>query len=99
MSRTPSGFRTSAPISQDKRVTNLDIAQKATLRKITEVASDLELGHDDYEPLGYYQAKLSMSKIRELTSSAKRGKLVLVTAVSPTPAGEGKTTVTIGLSQ
>jgi len=80
-------------------VTNLDIAQKATLRKITEVADELGLKQDDYEPLGYYQAKLSMSKIRELTASTKRGKLVLVTAVSPTPAGEGKTTVTIGLTQ
>lgn len=80
-------------------MTNLDIAQQAELREITEVAAELGLGSKDYEPLGHYQAKLSMSKIRELTASTKRGKLVLVTAVSPTPSGEGKTTVTVGLTQ
>ena len=80
-------------------VTNLDIAQKAELREITDVAAELGLQKNDYEPLGHYQAKISMAKIRELTAKTKRGKLVLVTAISPTPAGEGKTTVTIGLSQ
>jgi len=86
-------------LGNSKVVTNLDIAQQANLREITDIASELGLAKNDYEPLGHYQAKLSMAKIRELSAKTERGKLILVTAISPTPAGEGKTTVTVGLAQ
>lgn len=70
----------------------------ATLREITEVAKDAGLATEDYEPLGHYKAKLKMDAVARL-SQTKKGKLILVTAVSPTPAGEGKTTVCVGLAQ
>ncbi|MBV6458304.1 MAG: Formate--tetrahydrofolate ligase 1 [Fimbriimonadaceae bacterium] len=79
-------------------MTNLDIAQSATLREITDIAKDAGLGLADYEPLGHYKAKLMQDTVARL-SERKKGKLILVTAVSPTPSGEGKTTVTIGLAQ
>ncbi|HMS56808.1 MAG TPA: formate--tetrahydrofolate ligase [Fimbriimonadaceae bacterium] len=79
-------------------MTNLDIAQQATLRSILEVAAKAGLQPTDYEPLGNTKAKLTQEAVRRF-SSQRKGKLVLVTAVSPTPAGEGKTTVTVGLSQ
>ncbi|MCO5295769.1 MAG: formate--tetrahydrofolate ligase [Fimbriimonadaceae bacterium] len=79
--------------------TNLDIAQQATLRDIRDIAGEAGLGKEDYEPLGYHKAKLTTEKVRSLATSAKTGKLILVTAVSPTPAGEGKTTVVVGLTQ
>lgn len=79
-------------------MTNLDIAQSATLREITDVAKDAGLGLADYEPLGHYKAKLMQDTVARLSAN-KKGKLILVTAVSPTPSGEGKTTVTIGLAQ
>jgi len=79
-------------------MTNLDIAQKAVLREITDVAKDAGLSPSDFEPLGHYKAKLMQEAVSRLSENPK-GKLVLVTAVSPTPAGEGKTTVTVGLSQ
>lgn len=79
-------------------MTNLDIAQQATLRPITEIAALAGLGSEDYEPLGHHKAKLSQAAIDRLTQT-KKGKLILVTAVSPTPSGEGKTTVTVGLAQ
>lgn len=78
--------------------TNLDIARRATLRPITEVAAAAGLGADDVEPLGRHKAKLTAAAASRLASSPP-GKLVLVTAITPTPAGEGKTTVTIGLTQ
>ncbi len=79
-------------------MTNLDIAQSATLRDITDVAKDARLTTDDYEPLGRYKAKLLQNAVTTL-SSTRKGKLILVTAVSPTPSGEGKSTVTVGLAQ
>lgn len=79
-------------------MTNLDIAQRATLRPITEVAARAGLSTADFEPLGHFKAKLTQEAVARL-SSKRTGKLILVTAVSPTPAGEGKTTVTVGLSQ
>lgn len=79
-------------------MTNLDIAQKAILRKITEVATEAGLRANEYEPLGYYKAKLTHDAVAEL-SKRKGGKLILVTAVSPTPTGVGKSTVTVGLAQ
>lgn len=79
-------------------MTNLDIAQSAVLREITDVAKDAGLSHADYEPLGHFKAKLMQDAVSRL-SSERKGKMILVTAISPTPAGEGKTTVTVGLSQ
>lgn len=79
-------------------MTNLDIAQSATLREITEIAEKAGLAQSDFEPLGHYKAKLSQEAVSTLSRNRK-GKLILVTAVSPTPSGEGKTTVTVGLAQ
>ncbi len=78
---------------------NLDIAQRAELRPIRQIADWANLSTDDYEPYGNFKAKLSDSGINRLAHSPVQGKLILVTAISPTPAGEGKTTVSIGLAQ
>ena len=85
--------------TQTRIVTNLDVAQSATLREIAEVATSAGLTSADFEPLGHYKAKLTVDGIKRFTEKGKDGKLVLVTAMSPTPAGEGKTTVTVGLAQ
>ena len=79
-------------------MTNLEIAQAATLRNISDVAAQYGLQDDDFEPLGRFKAKLSSAGV-ERFRGRPRGKLVLVTAVNPTPAGEGKTTTTVGLAQ
>lgn len=83
--------------------TDLAIAQAATLRPITQIAADLGLSPDDIELYGSTKAKLSYETLNRLLSSShtsdKLGKIVLVTAITPTPAGEGKTTTTIGLAQ
>ncbi len=79
-------------------MTNLDIAQAATLRPIQEIAAKAGLDEGDYEALGNKKAKLTYGAMARLPKNPQ-GKLVLVTAVTPTPAGEGKTTVTIGLTQ
>ncbi|MEI7986579.1 MAG: formate--tetrahydrofolate ligase [Armatimonadota bacterium] len=79
-------------------MTNLDIAQKAVLRKITEIAVESGLKPNEYEALGHFKAKLTHEAVASF-SSRKQGKLILVTAVSPTPTGVGKTTVTVGLAQ
>ena len=78
-------------------MTNLDIAQAATLRKIGDVANEARLSDQEFEPLGHYKGKIDFTSL--LSRDKMNGKLVLVTAMSPTPAGEGKTTVTVGLSQ
>lgn len=80
-------------------MTNLEIAQKAKLEPIIRIAHGVGLSDDEFEPLGRYKGKLSQPAISRLTSREKKGKLILVTAVNPTPAGEGKTTVSIGLAQ
>ena len=77
--------------------TDLNIAQRASMQPITEVAKKLGISPDNLEPYGKYKAKLPLSLIKE--TSSPRGKLVLVTAITPTPAGEGKTTVSIGLTE
>jgi len=77
---------------------NLEIARSAVLKPISEIARSAGLGEDDFEPLGRYKAKLTLTALKRLTA-APPGKVVLVTAVTPTPAGEGKTTTTIGLTQ
>ncbi|MCW5942115.1 MAG: formate--tetrahydrofolate ligase [Fimbriimonadaceae bacterium] len=79
-------------------MTNLDIAQQATVLPVDQIAVRAGLGPDDFETLGRHKAKLTYPAVERLTKS-DRGKLVLVTAVNPTPAGEGKTTVSIGLAQ
>lgn len=78
---------------------NLEIAQKAKLVPIDQIASWAGLRDEDFDPLGRYKAKLTNSAIKRLTTQSKKGKLVLVTAVTPTPAGEGKTTVSVGLAE
>ena len=76
---------------------DIEIAQKATLKRISQVAKD-RLGIDDthLEPYGHYKAKINLDYLDTL-KDRRDGKLVLVTAISPTPAGEGKTTTTVGL--
>ncbi|SJZ36656.1 Formate-tetrahydrofolate ligase [Pilibacter termitis] len=77
-------------------LTDIEIAQQATLTPIKEIAETIGLVEDDLELFGKYKAKLSMEKINALKSN-ENGQLILVTAINPTPAGEGKSTVTIGL--
>lgn len=77
---------------------DVQIAAEAVLFNITKIAEELELSEDDIEVYGKYKAKITASARNKL-ESRKDGKLVLVTAINPTPAGEGKTTTTIGLGQ
>jgi len=78
--------------------TDIQIAQEAELLPITEVAAKLEIGEDELELYGKYKAKLSEEYMEKL-SGRPDGKLILVTAINPTPAGEGKTTTSVGLGQ
>lgn len=78
--------------------TDIQIAQEAKLLKISEIAKKIGLTEDDYENYGKYKAKLELSLLDKLKDK-KDGKLILVTAVTPTPAGEGKSTTTVGLTQ
>ena len=77
--------------------TDIEIAQSASLRPITEIIAPLGIDFDDIELYGKYKAKLTAKKIKDLESQ-ENGKLILVTAINPTPAGEGKSTITIGLA-
>ena len=77
--------------------TDIEIAQSATLQPITEIIEPLGIGFDDIELYGKYKAKLTAKKIKDMESQ-ENGKLILVTAINPTPAGEGKSTITIGLA-
>lgn len=77
---------------------DIEIAQSAKMKPITEVAKMLDIPEDDLELYGKYKAKLSDEYINSVKDN-KDGKLVLVTAINPTPAGEGKTTTTVGLGQ
>jgi len=79
-------------------LTDIEIAQQAKLKKIIEIAAELGISVEDVEPYGHYKAKLSEDLYAKLDSK-ENGKLILVTAVNPTPAGEGKTTVSTGLAQ
>lgn len=78
--------------------TDIQIAQEAKLLKISEIASKLNISEDYYDTYGKYKAKLNLSLLDKLANK-EDGKLVLVTAITPTPAGEGKSTVTVGLTQ
>lgn len=77
--------------------TDLEIASKATLEPVSQIAKQLNIGPEDLELYGQYKAKLPLSLIDE--SKVEKCNLVLVSAISPTPAGEGKTTTSIGLTQ
>ncbi|MCD8157465.1 MAG: formate--tetrahydrofolate ligase [Clostridiales bacterium] len=79
--------------------TDIQIAQEAELYPINTVAENFGIDSDDLEFYGKYKAKLSDKLYNKVLKSGKKGKLVLVTAINPTPAGEGKTTTTIGLAQ
>ena len=79
-------------------LSDIEIAQQAKMQKITDVAAKLGISEDDIELYGKYKAKLSYDLIR-CVKDKKDGKLILVTAITPTPAGEGKSTTTVGLAQ
>ncbi|MDD5949854.1 MAG: formate--tetrahydrofolate ligase, partial [Lachnospiraceae bacterium] len=78
--------------------TDIEIAQEAELYHIKDVASRLDIGEEDLEFYGKYKAKLS-DELMNRIAQRPDGKLVLVTAINPTPAGEGKTTITVGLGE
>ncbi|MBP5251802.1 MAG: formate--tetrahydrofolate ligase, partial [Treponema sp.] len=82
-------------------MTDLEIAQNNVMIPVTEIASKIGIEQKDLELYGLYKAKISFSKLKEFQTKAldpsKRGKLILVTAMTPTAAGEGKSTVTIAL--
>jgi formate--tetrahydrofolate ligase len=75
---------------------DIEIAQAATPEKISKIAAKLNIPEDSLEPFGHYKAKISLDYLNSLDSE-EDGKLILVTAISPTPAGEGKTTTSVGL--
>ncbi|MEG0297137.1 MAG: formate--tetrahydrofolate ligase, partial [Clostridium sp.] len=78
--------------------TDIQIAQGAQMEHILKIAGKLNLSEDDIEQYGKYKCKISLD-VLDKNSHKKDGKLVLVTAINPTPAGEGKSTVTVGLGQ
>ena len=77
---------------------DIEIAQEAVMRPITEVAASIGMTADDLELYGKYKAKISDAYLKKIEKNPK-GKLILVTAINPTPAGEGKTTITVGLGE
>src|SRR5687767_15987017 len=83
--------KSKSPVPSD-----IEIAQKSKMQRIAEVAKKLGIPDDALVPYGHYKAKISLDYIDSL-KGRKDGKLILVTAISPTPAGEGKTTTTGGL--
>ena len=76
--------------------TDIEIAQAAKLEKISTIAEKIDIPEDSLEPYGHYKAKISMDFVKSLENKPD-GNLILVTAISPTPAGEGKTTTSVGL--
>ncbi|MGN1114379.1 MAG: formate--tetrahydrofolate ligase [Oscillospiraceae bacterium] len=79
-------------------LSDIEIAQNAKMKKIYDIANDLGIEQEDIEPYGHYKAKLSEGLFTKLKDKPD-GKLILVTAINPTPAGEGKTTITVGLGE
>lgn len=79
-------------------LTDIEIAQQAEMEPIKNVAAKLGMSEDDIEMYGKYKAKISDEYMQSVKNN-ENGKLILVTAINPTPAGEGKTTVTVGLGQ
>lgn len=82
----------------EKFKSDIEIAQECTMKPIGEIANQLSLHSDDWEPYGKYKAKISLEVLDRLQEKSD-GKVILVTAINPTPAGEGKSTVTVGLGQ
>src|SRR5947199_10707646 len=77
---------------------DIEISQSATKRRILDIAKEkLGIAPEHLEPYGHYKAKVSLDYIKSL-QSRPNGKLILVSAITPTPAGEGKTTTTVGLT-
>jgi len=87
----PPEAKTKKPVPSD-----IEIAQASKMKPIAEIAKKLGIPDDAVSPFGHYKAKISLDYIDTLKGK-KDGKLILVTAISPTPAGEGKTTTTVGL--
>ncbi len=79
-------------------LSDIEIAQQAKMLKIGSIAENLGISEEDIEPYGHYKAKLS-EELFTKTASNPDGKLILVTAINPTPAGEGKTTMSVGLAE
>lgn len=79
-------------------LSDIEIASQAKMLKITEIAEKLGISEEDIEPYGHYKAKLSEALFKKLENK-EDGKLILVTAINPTPAGEGKTTISVGLAE
>src|SRR6476619_3002684 len=77
-------------------LSDIEIAQAAKMQRITKVAEKLGIPEDQLVPYGHYKAKVSLEYV-DILAERRDGKLILVTAISPTPAGEGKTTTTVGL--
>ena len=78
---------------------DLEIARSVSPKPIGEIAAALGFSDDDVEPYGRTKAKVSIEGIERLEKAGRRGKYVVVTAITPTPLGEGKTTTTVGLAQ
>ena len=76
---------------------DIEIARNTKLERIESIAKELGIKEENIEPYGKYKAKISIDEIEELKDK-KEGKLILVTAINPTPLGEGKTTISIGLA-
>lgn len=79
-------------------LTDIEIAKQAKMLRITEIAKQLGVSEEDLEPYGHYKAKLSEELYTKLADKPD-GRLILVTAINPTPAGEGKTTISVGLAE
>src|SRR5215469_11603387 len=84
-------------IARPSPKTDWEIAQAANLLPIREVAAKLGIPWESLEPFGHYKAKIGMDFVERSVAERPDGKLILVTAINPTPAGEGKTTTTVGL--
>lgn len=80
-------------------LTDIEIAQGCAMKPISEIAAKVGITPEELEPYGRYKAKISREAVRGRLSQGQDGKLILVTAINPTPAGEGKTTTTVGLGQ
>jgi formate--tetrahydrofolate ligase len=95
----PTPVATAAGTMPSGTSTDLEIARSVTPRPIVDVARELGLRDDEIEPYGRWKAKITLAGIERLEAERPRGKYVLVTAISPTPLGEGKSTTTVGLAQ
>ena len=76
---------------------DIEIARNTKLNKITDIAENIGINEEELENYGKYKAKISLDTYKRLKNK-KNGKLILVTAINPTPLGEGKTTISIGLA-